>query len=255
MRLTSVLCPLHRLVITAHPRGRLTHSQGNATLVNNRNRVSAVGYVAPLLSKVYPVKIVRFDIVSEEPIRNSKGLCVECKPGEIGELIGKIVADDPTRHFDGYTNPKATQKKILRDAFAKGDAWFRSGDLLVKDAEGFFFFKDRIGDTFRWKGENVATSEVAEVCSQYAPCGEINIYGVEIPGKDGRAGMGAIVVNPEEGEFDFAAFYKIVAADLPPYAQPLFLRMQPEMEITGTFKNRKGESSAPAVGSFVRCVM
>ena len=143
--------------------------------------------------------------------------------------------------FEGYTNADATQKKILRDVFEKGDAYFRTGDLLRRDRDGYFYFVDRIGDTFRWKGENVATSEVAEVLSQAAGVREANVYGVEVQGHDGRAGMAALVVD---GDFDPAALHAHVARELPSYARPLFLRIRTEIEVTGTFKHRKVELAA-----------
>jgi fatty-acyl-CoA synthase len=118
----------------------------------------------------------------------------------------------------------------------KGDAYFRTGDLLRLDSEGFFYFVDRIGDTFRWKGENVATSEVSEVLSVHPGVEEVNVYGVSVPGAEGRAGMAAIVTGDE---FDLEAFGRHVVDELAPYARPLFIRILPQMEVTGTFKHRK----------------
>ena len=172
----------------------------------------------------------------EQPVRGADGFCIECKPGEVGEAIGLI---DPERgRFEGYSKGTDTEKKILRDVFAKGDAWFRTGDLLKRDSVGYFYFIDRIGDTFRWKGENVATSEVAEAISVFPGVKEANIYGVTVPGADGRAGMAALVV---EGALDLAQFKAHVEKNLPVYARPIFLRLQPEIEVTGTFKHRKIE--------------
>jgi fatty-acyl-CoA synthase len=125
---------------------------------------------------------------------------------------------------------------VLRDAFAKGDSWFRTGDLMRQDAEGYFYFIDRLGDTFRWKGENVSTSEVAEVLSGAPGVKEANVYGVPLEGADGKAGMAALVTGPE---FDLTALAAHVDAELPVYARPLFLRLQPEIETTGTFKYTK----------------
>ncbi|HVU19288.1 MAG TPA: hypothetical protein VHE09_01050, partial [Rhizomicrobium sp.] len=140
--------------------------------------------------------------------------------------------------FEGYTQKSDTQKKILTDAFAKGDRWFRTGDLMRRDELGYFYFVDRIGDTFRWKGENVATSEVAEALGVIPGIKEANVYGVAVPGQDGRAGMASLVVDPT---FDPATLAVRLKDNLPAYARPVFLRMQPEMEITGTFKQRKVE--------------
>jgi fatty-acyl-CoA synthase len=153
----------------------------------------------------------------------------------VGEAIGRISAFG---RFEGYTNPEATEKKILRNVFKKGDAYFRTGDLMRMDADDYFYFVDRIGDTFRWKGENVSTSEVAEVLS-VCPCvTEANVYGVAVPGQDGRAGMAALVVDES---FDAARLAERAARELPAYARPVFLRLLPEIQITGTFKHRKVE--------------
>jgi acyl-CoA synthetase (AMP-forming)/AMP-acid ligase II len=153
----------------------------------------------------------------------------------VGEAIGRISA---VARFEGYTNDEATEKKILRNVFADGDAYFRTGDLMKMDDEDYFYFVDRIGDTFRWKGENVATSEVGEALSVADGVREANVYGVEIPGQEGRAGMAAIVVD--DG-FSPARFYAYVAAELPAYAQPRFLRIVESVSTTGTFKHKKVE--------------
>jgi len=171
------------------------------------------------------------------PVRGPDGFCTECAPGEAGEAIGEI-SEDPRQAYDGYTREADTQKKILRDVFKKGDVWFRTGDLLRSDEHGYFYFVDRIGDTFRWKGENVATSEVSEALGVIAGVKEANVYGVAVPGMDGRAGMAALVTG---AEFDLTSLGKTLAANLPVYARPVFLRLLPEMEITGTFKMRKVE--------------
>jgi fatty-acyl-CoA synthase len=116
---------------------------------------------------IQKIRLVRYDLEKGVPSRGADGLCMETANGEIGEAIGKIDPNDPRSRFDGYTSTQETEKKILRDAFAKGDAWFRTGDLMRRDAHGYFYFVDRTGDTFRWKGENVATSEVAEALSSF----------------------------------------------------------------------------------------
>jgi fatty-acyl-CoA synthase len=171
------------------------------------------------------------------PIRGADGFCIECAPGEPGEAIGEIKSE-PGRSFEGYTQRSDTQKKILTDVFAKGDRWFRTGDLMRRDELGYFYFVDRIGDTFRWKGENVATSEVAEALGVIPGIHEANVYGVAVPGQDGRAGMASLVVDPA---FDPQLLGVRLKDNLPAYARPVFLRMRPEMEITGTFKQRKVE--------------
>lgn len=181
-------------------------------------------------------RLVRFDIEREQPIRGDDGFCIECAPGEAGEAIGKI--DEDRGRFEGYSKGSDTEKKILRDVFEKGDAWFRTGDLLKRDTQGYYFFIDRIGDTFRWKGENVATSEVAEAISVFPGIKEANIYGVLVPGTDGRAGMASLV---SEGPLDPAKFKAHLEKNLAAYARPIFLRLQSEIEVTGTFKHRKIE--------------
>ena len=126
-------------------------------------------------------------------------------PNEIGEAIGKI-ATDPSNlgaRFEGYTSKEASEQKILRNVFEPGDAWFRTGDLMRKDAQGYFYFVDRIGDTFRWKGENVSTSEVAAAICAFPGVKDATVYGVTIPGAEGRAGMAALVTSDA---LDLAAF-------------------------------------------------
>jgi fatty-acyl-CoA synthase len=210
-------------------------TEGNVSMINYDGKVGAVGRVPWYMRRIIATRVVRFDVESEMPIRNAEGLCMECAPGEAGEAIGLIV-DEPGRNFEGYTKGADTEKKILRDVFRKGDAWFRTGDLMKRDDEDYFYFVDRIGDTFRWKGENVATGEVAEALGVVEGIKEANVYGVHVPGQDGRAGMAALVAVPG---FDPATLAPKLAANLPSYARPIFLRLQPDMEITGTFKLRK----------------
>jgi fatty-acyl-CoA synthase len=141
----------------------------------------------------------------------------------------------------GYADKAATEKKVLRNAFAPGDAYFRTGDLMRMDEEGYFYFVDRVGDTFRWKGENVSTSEVAQHLGAIPGVKEASVYGVAVPGADGRAGMAAVVTDPD---FDLGLFQVQTETTLPSYAQPVFLRLQQEIEVTGTFKYRKTELMA-----------
>ncbi|MFO0691626.1 MAG: long-chain-acyl-CoA synthetase [Myxococcota bacterium] len=208
-------------------------TEGNLALLNITGRVGSVGQLPALVRKRLGIELVRFDVESETVVRGKDGACLRCAIDEAGELLIKI---SPQTRFEGYTNPAATEKKVLRDAFVPGDAYFRTGDLLRMDADGFYYFVDRIGDTFRWKGENVATSEVGEVISVDPGVDEANVYGVAIPGQDGRAGMAALVVNER---FDLERVGKAIHDGLAPYARPLFLRILPQMEITGTFKHRK----------------
>jgi fatty-acyl-CoA synthase len=210
-------------------------TEGNVSMLNYDGTVGAVGRVPSYMRSIVPTRIVKFDVEKEEPVRGFDGFCIECADDEVGECIGRIGAE-PGRTFDGYTKASDTQKKVLHDVFEKGDSWFRTGDLLRRDAHGYFYFVDRIGDTFRWKGENVATSEVAEALSVLPGIKETNVYGVAVPGTDGRAGMASLVTG--DG-FDVTALAGKLAGNLPAYARPVFLRLSPAMEITGTFKQRK----------------
>ena len=210
-------------------------TEGNVAMLNYDGKVGAVGRVPRYIRWFMQIRLVRFDIVRETPIRGPDGFCVECEPGEVGEAVGMITAR-PGHNFEGYTHAADTQKKILHDAFAKGDAWFRTGDLMRRDEHEYFFFVDRIGDTFRWKGENVATSEVAEALGVVAGIKEVNVYGVTVPGAEGRAGMAALVASRD---FDPATLAGKIAGNLATFARPVFVRLRPEMEITGTFKLKK----------------
>jgi fatty-acyl-CoA synthase len=213
-------------------------TEGNLSLYNVEEKPGSIGRVPPFLAHRFPAAIVKFDMERGEPSRDAQGLCTRCAPDEAGEAIGRIERTNPGARFDGYTDPQASEKKILRDVFAPGDAWFRTGDLMRRDPKGYFYFVDRIGDTFRWKGENVSTTEVAEAIARCPGVLDASVYGVSVPGTDGRAGMAALVVG--DG-FDLAALRRHLNASLPGYARPVFLRIRSELETTGTFKHRKDE--------------
>jgi fatty-acyl-CoA synthase len=214
-------------------------TEGNFSLFNVEGQPGAIGRIPPLLAHRFPASLVKLGPDSGVPLRNAEGFCIPCARGEAGEAIGRIgTADAGGGRFEGYTEASETEKKILRDVFAKGDAWFRTGDLMRLDDKGFFHFVDRIGDTFRWKGENVATSEVNDAVRDFTGVIDATTYGVGIPGTDGRAGMSAIVVN--EG-FDVAALPVHLAQRLPAYARPVFMRISRELDATETFKQKKGE--------------
>jgi fatty-acyl-CoA synthase len=143
--------------------------------------------------------------------------------------------------FDGYLGDKEqSEKKLLRNVFRKGDVFFRTGDLLARNADGYYFFIDRLGDTFRWKGENVATTEVQEIISQVPGVLEVTVYGVEIPGKDGRACCAAIVSKDNE-TVNLDDLFRIATKELPQYAVPMFIRFLPKINTTGTFKHQKND--------------
>jgi fatty-acyl-CoA synthase len=210
-------------------------TEGNVSMLNYDGTLGSVGRVPDYLEWLLPARVVRFDVEREMPVRGPNGLCIECGPEETGEAVGRL-SDRPGRNFEGYTKKADTEKKILRDVFAHGDAWFRTGDLMRRDEHGYFYFVDRIGDTFRWKGENVATSEVAEALSTIPGIKEANVYGVKVPGADGRAGMAALVVD---GSFDITSLGEKLDGHLSSFARPVFLRLQPQIDVTGTFKQRK----------------
>jgi fatty-acyl-CoA synthase len=215
-------------------------TEGNVSLYNVEGKVGAIGRVPAFLAHRFPLALVKSDAATQEPIRDKSGLFVRCATDEAGEAIGRIHdgAAHATAEFEGYTDAEASQKKILRDVFEHGDAWYRTGDLMRADASGYFYFVDRIGDTFRWKGENVATSEVAMAITAFPGMTEATVYGVPVPGTEGAAGMAALVVD---GALDLPEFRKYLARVLPAYARPLFLRIQDHIAVTATFKHQKTE--------------
>jgi fatty-acyl-CoA synthase len=212
-------------------------TEGNFSLYNVEGKPGAIGRIPPLLAHRFPAAIVRTDTETLTPLRNAEGLCVACDVGEAGEALGRIgTADDAGGRFEGYTSAADTEKKILRDVFAKGDVWFRTGDLMKIDDGGFFHFVDRLGDTFRWKGENVATSEVNEAILECRGVIDATTYGVLVPGTDGRAGMAALVTD---ASFDFPGFRDHLVRRLPAYACPVFVRLCTALDSTETFKQKK----------------
>jgi fatty-acyl-CoA synthase len=215
-------------------------TEGGVSLFNVQGKRGAIGHVPAYLAHRFSPALVLFDVEKGEPVRNEQGFCIRCAANQPGEAIGKLV-EDPVNvgsRFEGYTNPEASARKILRDVFEPGDTWVRSGDLMRKDEQGYFYFVDRIGDTFRWKGENVATSEVSEAICAFPGVKHANVYGVSIPATEGRAGMAALVTDDE---FGLAEFRRHLMNHLPPYARPLFLRIRKNMDLTGTFKYSKTE--------------
>ncbi len=186
------------------------------------------------------LRLVRYDVESDTHPRDEHGFYQLCKPGEVGEAMGFIV-DHPQiggGRFEGYTSAAASESKIRRNVFQAGDAYWSSGDLLRYDDDGYFYFVDRIGDTFRWKSENVSTLEVAGTLSDLPGLELINVYGVHVPGHEGRAGMAAILMQLGQ-TFDPQAFYDLTEARLPRYAAPMFVRVSATADMTSTFKLRK----------------
>jgi fatty-acyl-CoA synthase len=213
-------------------------TEGGVALFNIEGKRGAIGHIPGYLVHRFSPPLVKFDVEKGEPLRNDQGFCVRCGPNEVGEAVGRVV-DDPTSagsRFEGYTDKQASEKRIIRDVFGAGDTWVRTGDLMRKDEKGFFYFVDRIGDTFRWKGENVSTSEVSEVLGAFAGVKHANVYGVVIPGTEGRIGMAAVVT---EHALDLVELRHHLYSLLPSYARPAFLRIRDDVEVTGTFKYSK----------------
>ena len=210
-------------------------TEGNFSLYNVEGRPGAIGRLPPFLAHRFPAAIVRYDAATGAPVRGADGRCLRAARGEVGEAIGRVALSGAGR-FEGYTDAAATDAKLLRGVFEPGDAWVRTGDLMLTDAEGFWWFADRVGDTFRWKGENVAAAEVAAAIRCCAGVADAAVYGVEVPGASGKAGMAAIV--PTAG-FDPAALRAHLAERLPDYARPLFLRLVGGLDVTETFKQKK----------------
>ena len=213
-------------------------TEGNVSLVNVEGKPGAIGRIPPFLAHRFPAALVRYDADAGAPVRDERGFCVACAPNEVGEAIGPLLKDRSNigGRFEGYTDEDASERKILRHVFEPGDAWFQTGDLMRRDERGYFYFVDRIGDTFRWKGENVATSEVAEAICTFPGIKDASVYGVAIPGADGRAGMAAVVADDE---LDLAAFRTHLVEHLPEYARPVFVRVRGRLDVTATFKHTK----------------
>jgi len=215
-------------------------SEGNCNMVNIVRKVGACGFF-PLIHKLFtvpafPVFIIRIDQYMN-PIRDENGFCIQCQPGEKGLLVG-IIGNNPVTAYNGYANnQKASQTKVIENVFKKGQRAFNSGDLMMQDSLGYVYFCDRLGDTFRWRGENVATIEVENAISRRLNSREVVVYGVEVPGQEGRAGMAALSCEPEH--IDMVELVDKLKIDLPAYARPVFLRFVKTLEHTGTFKATK----------------
>jgi fatty-acyl-CoA synthase len=215
-------------------------TEGNFSLYNCEGLPGAIGKIPSFLAHRLPVALLRFDVDKGEPRRNGDGFCERCQPNEVGEAVGLIpdAGKQLAGRFEGYADKDASARKILRNVFKEGDAWYRTGDLMRRDERGFYFFVDRVGETYRWKGENVSTAEVLTALTSAPGVLDGVVYGLEVPGADGRAGTAALVVDER---FDLAEFRADVARRLPAYARPVFLRLLQRLETTGTFKPRKQE--------------
>uniref|UniRef100_A0A8C5H0B4 long-chain-fatty-acid--CoA ligase n=1 Tax=Gouania willdenowi TaxID=441366 RepID=A0A8C5H0B4_GOUWI len=209
----------------------------NCSLINIDGKVGACGFNSRILPSFYPIRLVRVKQDNMELLRDSHGLCVPCLPEEPGMLVGRIDLTDPLRRFDGYVDMDSTNQKIAHNVFRMGDSAYVSGDVMVMDDYGYIFFRDRSGDTFRWRGENVSTTEVEGVLSGLLGHTDVAVYGVSIPGVEGKAGMAAITHNGDQ--LDLGSFLITAQKSLPSYAIPVFLRLMPSVDTTGTFKIQK----------------
>jgi len=212
-------------------------TEANYGISNVDNRIGSIGRLP------YPdmtnMRVLRYDTDTGEYVRGADGAYVRAKAGEVGELIAEVL-DGPgaAGMFEGYTSAEATEAKLLRNVFKPGDRWVRSGDLVRFDEDDYYYFVDRMGDTFRWRGHNVSTEEVAEVLANFPGPASVNVYGVRVAGEEGRAGM-ASLTYPDPSRFDPTAFHGFAAERLATYAVPLFVRISRTADLTASFKLRK----------------
>jgi citronellyl-CoA synthetase len=205
-------------------------SEGNISFANVFNFDNTTGYTNA------PYAIVKYDLDEDEPIRNKRGFMRKVRRGEVGLLLGKSEGDT---EFTGYTDKKATEAKLFRNVFKEGDAWFNTGDLMRDQGCFHAQFVDRLGDTFRWKGHNVSTTEVEQVLNIFDDISMSSVYGVKIPLTDGRVGMAALVSNTRVDDFDFKGLTSFLIENLAPYAIPIFLRFKSDLSTTHSFKFKK----------------
>ena len=208
-------------------------TEGNVVLANlTGEKVGSVGRVPLGLATI---ELVRYDVAVDRFERDEGGSLIPCDDDEPGMLLAKIRTNNPLTRFDGYTDRGATEGRIVRDAFMPGDQWFVTGDLLKRDEDGDFWFVDRVGDTFRWKGENVSTEEVGKVIQRAACVGLTSVYGVQIDGHEGRAGVAAGQLSNGH-RFDAKEVFDLVETCLAPAARPRFIRIIDEFETTASYK-------------------
>jgi fatty-acyl-CoA synthase len=218
-------------------------TEAPGVILNLTGKVGSIGHVP--FRRLSGMKLARYDVDRDELERDAAGFCIECGPNQPGELLIELPEKPRTalKEFRGYTDPEATRKKILENVFCRGDRFYRSGDLMRFDENDYFYFVDRIGDTFRWKGENVSTAEVAEVVGRAPGVRTATVIGVHVPGHEGQAGLAAVECD---GELDAAGFWA-ASQELPHYAQPRFVRVIPALSTTGTFKIQKADLRSQGV--------
>ena len=215
-------------------------SEANGGFANVFNKDCTVGL------SIAPVKIVQFDVATDEMVRDDQGHCIEVPEGDPGLLLIEVTAKSK---YDGYTDKEASDRKIIQHVFVDNDMYFNTGDIMKTIDVGFAFgqthyqFVDRVGDTFRWKSENVSTNEVGEIINGHEDVTFSNVYGVEIPGTDGRAGMAALVFRNgvDSGEIDLEGLSTHIIRNLPSYARPIFIRVLKNLPTTTTMKLQKNE--------------
>lgn len=212
-------------------------TEGNIGFINLFNKFGCVGTLSPFYQLVTGAYVVKFDSDAEEIKRDKNGRAILADWNEPGLVIGQIKKNFEISSYKGAE--KLTNKKILLNVFKKGDQYFNSGDLMMRDKNYCMHFCDRVGDTYRWKGENVSTNEVGDILSAAPQIYMANVYGVEVPGNEGRAGMVALILNEGVKTLNGAELYKFVCNSLPHYSRPLFLRVDRDLEVTGTFKLKK----------------
>ena len=207
-------------------------SEGNVAFLNVFNMDNTIGFGGGNIA------LVKYDRDADQPVRDAQGHLIPAERGEAGLLIGRVT---PATPFVGYTQKEKTEAALLRDVFKEGDSYFNTGDLVKEVGFRHYQFVDRTGDTFRWKGENVSTTELESILASHPQIAEAVVYGVQIPETDGRAGMAAITPDVPESELDLDNVLGYLRTELPPYAVPLFLRLRQSMETTGTFKYKKAD--------------
>lgn len=212
-------------------------TEASIGFVNYTDEIGPIGRASYFNKLSLPFEFLKCDPQTYEPIRTDSGHCIKVSKGETGLLVAPVMFTNP---FLGYAGDKAmSERKLLRDVFKTGDVYFNTGDLMLQDHRDFVYFKDRIGDTFRWKGENVSTTEVSEVLGGLDFLLDVSVYGVTVPGYEGRVGMAAVVLKDDHG-LDGERLYGHLIHTLPPYAWPWFLRVQTSLDMTDTFKQQKG---------------